>query len=268
MYLRRCVVSMWVVGACLVMSPLAQARVNIDVQVDLSPVHVDVAPPAPRREVVPPPREGYQWRPGFWRWEGRRHLWAPGVWMRAQADAVWVADAWERDGRGWRFVPGHWEQVERDRDDDEDRDEHRHHHDSRRDEDWGRDEGQSFQVPPDRVPPRGSCKVWFKGLPPDRQSPPMNCDMARADAREWGGMVIWARGPGSFQDGRVGAEDFGPHHLYDVPPDRLPPPGMCRVWFDNVPPDRQPPAESCRAAIHHAREEGGRVLHMPGDSRY
>ena len=92
----------------------------------------------------------------------------------------------------------------------------------------------------------------------------MSCAKARADAREWGGMVIWARGPGSYQDGRVLAEEYGRHGLYGVPPDRLPPPGSCRVWRDHVPPDRQSPPESCRSAQRYAREEGGRVLYMPG----
>ena len=33
----------------------------------------------------------------------------------------------------------------------------------------------------------------------------------------------------------------------NVPPDRLPPPGLCRVWFPERPPDRQPPSASCDA---------------------
>ncbi len=136
--------------------------------------------------------------------------------------------------------------------------------DSYQDEGQGQRGGRSFNVPPDRVPPRGACKVWFTGLPPDRQSPPMNCGKARADARRWGGMVIWASGPESYRDGRVAAEDYGPHRLHGVPPDRLPPPGMCRVWRDNAPPDRQARPESCASATHHARQEGGRVLYMPG----
>ena len=29
-------------------------------------IFVDVAPPAPRYEVVPVPRHGYAWQPGYW----------------------------------------------------------------------------------------------------------------------------------------------------------------------------------------------------------
>lgn len=162
--------------------------------------------------------------------------------------------------------------------DDPPRPSHRPHHSRDDDDDYAYDShdgdsgqahghasgGRSFNVPPDRVPPRGACKVWFTGLPPDRQSPPMNCGKARADARRWGGMVIWASGPESYRDGRVAAEDYGSHRLHGVPPDRLPPPGMCRVWRDNAPPDRQAPPESCASASRHAQAEGGRVLYMPG----
>ncbi|WP_428489301.1 hypothetical protein [Rhodopila sp.] len=35
--------------------------------------------PAPLVEQVPPPPPGYYvWRPGHWRWNGRRYIWAPG----------------------------------------------------------------------------------------------------------------------------------------------------------------------------------------------
>lgn len=41
-------------------------------------------------------------------------------------------------------------------------------------------------------------------------------------------------------------EGYG-HEGVKVPPDRLPPPGLCRVWFPERPPDRQPPAAPCDA---------------------
>ncbi len=289
-------VSLGVCAAGALFASTVQARDGFDIHIPLPPlpridvqvpipqapqIYVDVAPPAPRREAVPHRRHGYDWRPGYWRWEGRRHVWVSGAWIRTRADSVWIADRWERDGRGWYFVAGHWEQGgqreeprERRRDDDEwsqdqDRDRDRRdppprHERQDRDEDWGDGDGAQYQVPPDRVPPRGTCKVWFRDLPPDRQSPPMSCGKAREDAREWGGMVIRARGPGSYRDGRVLSEDFGRHQLYNIPPDRLPPPGMCRVWRDHVPPDRQAPPESCNSALRHARGDRGRVLYMPG----
>ncbi|MEK7230846.1 MAG: YXWGXW repeat-containing protein [Pseudomonadota bacterium] len=75
-------------------------------------VHIDlgVAPPAPRYEEVPAPRSGYAWAPGYWRWEGQRHVWAPGRWLEASPGSYWVADRWEpKNGRHY-YEPGHWKQ--------------------------------------------------------------------------------------------------------------------------------------------------------------
>ena len=59
-------------------------------------VYLDVAPPAPRHEVLPAPRHGYAWQPGFWEWRGDRHRWRKGYWVR------------EREG--YYFHPSRWEQ--------------------------------------------------------------------------------------------------------------------------------------------------------------
>jgi hypothetical protein len=118
-------------------------------------------------------------------------------------------------------------------------------------------------VPPDRVPREGACRLWFADVPPDRQPASMSCGRARREAQRTGGWVIWALGPQSYRSGAVAAEDFGPHGLHGVPPDRLPPPGRCRLWFDGVPPDRQPPPGPCQAVIRRQGAEGGRVLYMP-----
>src|SRR5258708_29078507 len=47
---------------------------------------IGVAPPPPRYEVVPAPREGYYWAPGYWRWgEPRRSpVWVEGSWGAAR----------------------------------------------------------------------------------------------------------------------------------------------------------------------------------------
>ena len=77
-------------------------------QVSLS-VNIGVPPPPPRVEAVPPPRSGYVWAPGYWRWEGRRHVWMDGHWERARPGHYWVAERWVQEGRHWRLEPGHWE---------------------------------------------------------------------------------------------------------------------------------------------------------------
>ena len=45
-----------------------------------------------------------------------------------------------------------------------------------------------------------------------------------------------------------------------VPPGHLPPPGECRVWYDDRPPGHQPPPTDCASARLEARRTGGRVI--------
>lgn len=59
--------------------------------------------------------------------------------------------------------------------------------------------------------------------------------------------------------GRTGAQG--------IPPGQLPPPGMCRVWYDGVAPGRQPRATSCNEAERIAsRNRNARVIY--GDDYY
>ncbi|HUO43700.1 MAG TPA: YXWGXW repeat-containing protein [Burkholderiales bacterium] len=80
------------------------AAARTDVNIDIG-----VAPPAPQVEVVPAPRRGYVWAPGYWRWEGRRHVWVQGHWIREHRGYVWVPEHWEQRGPYYHFVPGHWQ---------------------------------------------------------------------------------------------------------------------------------------------------------------
>ncbi|KAF3997243.1 YXWGXW repeat-containing protein [Glaciimonas immobilis] len=71
---------------------------------------VVVAPPQPRYEIVPGPRAGYVWAPGYWRWNGRRHIWVGGHYLRAHRGYRYNAPRWEHDPRGdWRFREHGWE---------------------------------------------------------------------------------------------------------------------------------------------------------------
>jgi hypothetical protein len=120
-----------------------------------------------------------------------------------------------------------------------------------------------FHIPPDRVPGRGLCRIWYDDLPPDRQPPSMDCGRAHRLAQHHGGRVVWAESSRAYQDGSVATTDYGRVDLRGIPPDRMPPPGYCRVWLDGVPPDRQPEPGPCPLTEHEARRSGGRLLYMP-----
>jgi hypothetical protein len=77
-------------------------------QVDLN-VSIGVPPPAPLYEVVPAPRAGYAWAPGFWFWEGGRHVWHAGHWIAGRPGYHWVPDRWAENHGGWRHEVGHWD---------------------------------------------------------------------------------------------------------------------------------------------------------------
>ena len=72
-------------------------------------VFIDVAPPAARYEVVPAPRAGYVWQPGYWAWADDRHVWRKGHWVRERKGYYWHPTRWEhRDGR-WYLERGRWD---------------------------------------------------------------------------------------------------------------------------------------------------------------
>jgi hypothetical protein len=72
-------------------------------------VDIDVAPPAPRVEVLPPPRAGFVWAPGYWAWRNGAHVWIGGHWIAERRGYHWVPDRWEQVGPHWHYWRGHWE---------------------------------------------------------------------------------------------------------------------------------------------------------------
>lgn len=79
---------------------IGHAGVNVD---------IDIAPPAPREEVVPAPRPGFIWAPGYWAWSGHEHTWTAGRWERERSGQHWVPERWEQHGNKWHFEKGHWD---------------------------------------------------------------------------------------------------------------------------------------------------------------
>jgi WXXGXW repeat (2 copies) len=87
--------------AASVVGTPAFARTNVDLSINIGP------PPA-IVEVVPDPRPGYVWAPGYWHWNGHQHAWAKGHWIRERHGYVWMPDQWEQRGDRWYYRRGYW----------------------------------------------------------------------------------------------------------------------------------------------------------------
>jgi len=76
-------------------------------------LYVDLAPPPARVEVVPAPRVGYVWAPGYWRWDEprRTHIWVEGRFIEERPGYRWRADTWVPRERRYYYEPGRWERM-------------------------------------------------------------------------------------------------------------------------------------------------------------
>ncbi len=96
--------------AALIASPLlmalspqaAQAQASFDLR-------IGTPPPPPRVIVLPPPRRGFVWAPGYWNWNGHRHVWIDGRWVRVRRGYHYAAPEWRQDGDRYGFRRGRWE---------------------------------------------------------------------------------------------------------------------------------------------------------------
>lgn len=79
-------------------------------------VIVEVAPPPLRYEVVPAPRVGYVWVPGYWEWRRHRHFWVAGHWVRHRPGYMYAPARWVERGGRWHYVAPAWSRHDRDGD--------------------------------------------------------------------------------------------------------------------------------------------------------
>jgi hypothetical protein len=71
---------------------------------------VNVAPPAPRHEVIPAPRVGQVWARGHYQWRNGQYAWVPGHWVTARAGYVYREPQWVQRANGsWVMVGNSWE---------------------------------------------------------------------------------------------------------------------------------------------------------------
>jgi hypothetical protein len=85
----------------------AAARTEVD-------FFVNVAPPPLRYEVVPAPRVGYVWVPGYWDWRYKKYYWVRGSWQHHRPGYVYSPVRWEyRGGHYYRHAAG-WRDSDHD----------------------------------------------------------------------------------------------------------------------------------------------------------
>lgn len=72
-------------------------------------VNINLAPPAPQYEVVPVLSPGYVWAPGYWGWNGDRHIWIRGRSIVQRDGFRWQPDRWEQRDRSYFRTGGHWQ---------------------------------------------------------------------------------------------------------------------------------------------------------------
>ena len=93
----------------ILVAALALGSIAVPIGSEGRAVVVEVAPPPPRVEVVPAPRPGYIWAPGYWDWRGHRHVWRSGYWVRERRGYHWAPHRWVDRGGRWEFENGRWE---------------------------------------------------------------------------------------------------------------------------------------------------------------
>jgi hypothetical protein len=81
-------------------------------------VVIRIGPPEPRVEVMPAPRRGYDWTPGYWNWNANRnrHNWVAGSWVRSRPGYFYAQPTWVDRGGRWEQQRGVWSRGDRDRD--------------------------------------------------------------------------------------------------------------------------------------------------------
>lgn len=76
-------------------------------------VVIGTAPPPPRHETMRAPRRGYEWAPGYWNWNGRRHVWIGGHWERVHRGHHYQRAEWQQGHDGWHLNRGGWQPGDR-----------------------------------------------------------------------------------------------------------------------------------------------------------
>jgi WXXGXW repeat (2 copies) len=96
-------------GVPAVSGLLIAAQVLLTTAVRAAEIYANDAPPPPKQQRMPHPRDGMIWAPGHWEWSSQAYYWFDGTWLVERRKRHWVPARWERTGNRWHFLPGHWE---------------------------------------------------------------------------------------------------------------------------------------------------------------
>jgi hypothetical protein len=71
-------------------------------------INIGVAPPPVQYEAVPVLAPTQTWAPGYWAWNGDRHVWVRGRAIGKRDGYRWAPDNWVQTGNGYSRQPGYW----------------------------------------------------------------------------------------------------------------------------------------------------------------
>ena len=105
--MRKLILGSFIAAALAGISVPAAARTNVD-------FYVNFAPPVAPVEVVPAPRAGYVWVPGYYDWRFNRYYWVKGRYVRSRPGHYYAPARWvNRHGR-YYYSPAGWRDADRD----------------------------------------------------------------------------------------------------------------------------------------------------------
>jgi len=110
MRMKRILIGSLIAVGAMTASTASWAQLGINLQ--LAVPTIQIAPPAPQVEVIPPPRPGFVWSRGYWAWQGGAHVWVHGRWIEEHPGQHWIPEHWAQRGPNYVFVPGHWVTVQ------------------------------------------------------------------------------------------------------------------------------------------------------------
>lgn len=71
-------------------------------------ININLAPPQPQYEVIPVLAPNRVWAPGYWAWNGDRHIWMRGRSIAQRDGYRWSPDRWQQKGGSYYRQPGSW----------------------------------------------------------------------------------------------------------------------------------------------------------------